>query len=80
LPRSRLLKCGGVAAVLVAVASPLPLFADEVSISTGAVRPDRRGPAGFACDSNIGSENLYCAFTLATPLDQVLGVEIGSTS
>jgi hypothetical protein len=77
LPRSLLLKCGGVAAVLVAVASPLPLFAGEgLYLDWGLCGPTGAVQQSFACDSNIGSENLYCAFTLATPLDQVLGVEI----
>jgi hypothetical protein len=39
------------------------------------------GPSGssqevFDCSSNDGSEVLYCSFTLAQPLDQVVGVEV----
>jgi len=42
---------------------------------------DECGPSGQqthanSCDSNEGIQQLYCAFTLDQPLDQVLGVEL----
>jgi len=77
LTRSRLLKCGEVAAALIALASPHPLFADQgIYLDWDQCGPTGAAQQTFACASNTGSENLYCGFTLATPLDQVLGVEI----
>jgi hypothetical protein len=31
---------------------------------------------GWLCDSNLGASELYCAFSLAAPVDSVLGFEI----
>ncbi len=44
---------------------------DDCPISAGA-----SGNKQFACDTNTGSASLYCAFSVAKPIDQIVGLEI----
>ena len=44
---------------------------DDCQLSSGA---NRDNP--FACSTNLGSGSLYCSFSCAQPIDQVVGLEL----
>jgi hypothetical protein len=50
-------------------AEALYLNWDQCGPSGGSLR-------GSSCSTNLGDQRIYCAFTLGTPLDQVVGVEV----
>jgi hypothetical protein len=66
-----------VAAVGILLASPLPvLAADSIYLDWNLCGPAGPATQGSSCNTNVGSQKLYCAFRLESTVDQVLGVEI----
>ena len=65
-----------VSSLLVAPASATPLEALRIAWDDCPTSAFSAGNKNFACDTNVGSGSLYCAFSVAQPIDQIIGIEI----
>lgn len=66
------------ALLLVALFTPPAFCAGGLSLTWGDCGQAGAGQAvqSFACDTDVGSEPLYCALVTPEPVDSVLGIEI----
>ena len=61
---------------LAAALAPPAVAQDALYLGWGECGAPAATQEVFTCDSNTGDQKLYAAFSLAQPLDQVVGVEI----